>query len=96
MKTYLEMDNDEFSEHYYGGSRERMTLDGEWSESELKDNVWDDCNTVLKEWLIKNSGKTVYDKNLLSVDYLAEHICDEHDVVEIYNKEYDKHRNDDS
>ena len=94
MKSYLEMSNDEFGEHYYNGNRERVTLDAEWSESELKDNVWDDCNQVLKEWLVKNSNKPVYNKDLLSVDYLAEQVCNENDVIEVYNKEYDKHRND--
>ena len=93
MRTYLEMKNDEFSSHYYG-SRERTTLDGEWTESELKDNVWDDCNKAIKEWKERKKNKEVKlcDDDLILPDYLAEIICNEEDIIERYNKLADKHR----
>ena len=93
MKTYLEMENKEFQSHYYG-SRERTTLDGEWTESELKDNVWDDCNKAINEWKERNKNKVLalYDEDLLLPDFLSEMICTEEDLIERYNKLANKHR----
>lgn len=34
---------------YYQGDIERTTLDGEWTEQELKDNLWDEANKLLME-----------------------------------------------
>lgn len=84
----------------YQGDIERTTLDGEWTESELQDDIYSDVKTVLngkdniKGWIDKNKHKAVYDSDLLKAEYLTEKIKNEVDVVELYNKAYDKHRND--
>lgn len=84
----------------YQGDIERTTLDGEWTESELQDDIYSDVKAVLngkadkKGWLEKNKHKAVYDSDLLKAEYLTEKIKNEVDVIELYNKSYDKHRND--
>lgn len=76
------------------GSSPRVTLDEEWTEEELADNIYDECVRVLKEYQEKYKGRALYDTNLLKPQYLAEKIRNENDdLIEIYNKLYDQHRN---
>lgn len=85
---------------YYQGNRERTTLDGEWTESELKDDLWDEANKFINGdkdntgWLEKHKGRAMRDPDLCKVQYLVEDICDRFDMIEVYNKVVDMHRND--
>ena len=85
---------------YYQGDRERTTLDGEWTESELKDDLWDEANKFLNGdkdntgWLEKHKDRAMRDPDLCKVQYLVEDICNRFDMIEIYNKVVDMHRND--
>lgn len=85
---------------YYQGDLERVTLDGEWTESELKDDLWDEANKFLKGtkdfkgWLATHKGRAMRDPDLCKVEYLVEDICSRYDLIEVYNKVVDIHRND--
>lgn len=85
---------------YYQGDLERTTLDGEWTESELKDDLWDEANKVLNGtkdtvgWLEKHKNRALRDPDLCKVQYLVEDICNRFDMIEVYNKVVDIHRND--
>ena len=85
---------------YYQGNIERTTIDGEWTESELKDDLWDEANKILngdksqKGWVEKHSGRAMRDNDLCKVEFLVEDICTRYDLVEVYNRAYDMHRND--
>lgn len=74
----------------------RTTLDGEWTEEELREDVYDICiETMTDSELKKYQYRALKDSDLLKTQYMAEKILDQiDDVVELYNKEYDKHRND--
>lgn len=74
----------------------RTTLDGEWTEEELREDVYDVCiETMTDSALKKYQYRALKDSDLLKTQYMAEKILDQiDDVVELYNKEYDKHRND--
>lgn len=76
-------------------SRQRTTLDQQWEEDELIDDIYDVCNEVMTdELLAKYKGRALFDYSLLLVPYMAEEITGSiDDVIELYNKEYDKHRN---
>lgn len=77
------------------GSNPRTTLDGEWTEEELADNIDSECIKLVPVYESKYKNRAVYDSDLLKPIYLAEKIKNESgDLIEIYNKEYDKHRND--
>ena len=77
------------------GSNPRTTIDDEWTEEELADNIDDECIKLLDVYRGKYVNKAVYDSNLLKPAYLAEKIKSEsEDPIEIYNSEFDKHRND--
>ena len=84
----------------YQGNVERTTLDGEWTESELREEIYSDVKAVLngddktKGWIESNKHKAVFDTDLIKAEYLTEKISNEIDVIELYNKAYDKHRND--
>lgn len=73
----------------------RTTLDGEWEEDELREDVYDMCITTMTSDLLKKyEFRALKDTNLLKPHYMAEHILNQiEDVIELYNKEYDKHRN---
>lgn len=73
---------------------QRMTLDREWTEDELIDNIYDVCTEVMTDKLLKKyKNRALKDENLLKIPYMSEHIeCQIEDVIELYNKEYDKHR----
>ena len=77
----------------YSGDISRVTLDGEWDEDELKGDVYDECMKNLPGMVEKYKGRAVFDKNMWLPQYMASQICDEHDLIEVYNKEYDRHRN---
>lgn len=85
---------------YYQGDIERTTLDGEWTEQELKDDLWDEANKFLngtkesKGWLETHKGRVMRDPDLCKVQYLVEDICTRYDMIEVYNKVVDMHRND--
>lgn len=86
----------------YEGNIERTTLDKEWTESELLDEIRDEAIKLLegskdnKGWIEKNKvkDKALYDADLLLPEYLANKIIDEYDCIELYNAEVDKHRKD--
>lgn len=73
----------------------RTTLDGEWDEDELRGDIYDVCIEVMTPELLKKyQFRALRDTNLLKPNYMAEHILNQiDDVIELYNKEYDKHRN---
>ena len=73
----------------------RTTLDGEWDEDELRGDIYDVCIEVMTPKLLKKyQFRALRDTNLLKPNYMAEHILNQiDDVIELYNKEYDKHRN---
>lgn len=85
---------------YYQGDLERTTIDGEWTESELRDDLWDEANKFLngtkdsKGWLAKHQGRIFRDTDLCKVEYLVEDICSRYDLIEVYNRVVDIHRND--
>lgn len=77
----------------YGKSSARTTLDEEWDEDELRDNVYDVCVELMTDKFLKAyQFKAMQDTNLLKHDYMTEHLLEQIDVIELYNKEYDKHR----
>ena len=86
--------------YYYQGDKERYTLDGEWSESELKGSIADEAMKLLQGdktspgWIVKTSGRAKIDKDLEFPEFLANKIIDENDIIEKYNSLVDKHRND--
>ena len=83
---------------YYQGDTERTTIDGEWTETDLKEDVMDEAHKLLNTektgWLAKNKGRAVLNKDLLHAEFLCEEFCTEVDLIEIYNKQYDLHRSD--
>ena len=85
---------------YYQGDRERYTIDGEWTEEELKDDIYSEAKKFLlgdkniKGWISVNSGRAMVDPDLIKVEYLVEDICNRYDLIEVYNRAYDLHRND--
>ena len=85
---------------YYQGDTERTTIDGEWTETDLKEDVLDEAHKLLHDektgWLAKNKGRAVYNKDLLHEEFLCNEICDSLDLVEVYNTQYDLHRNDEN
>ena len=80
---------------YYQGDIERTTLDGEWTEQELKDDLWDEANKFIngtkesKGWLETHKGRAMRDTDLCKVQYLVEDICTRYDMIEVYNKVVD-------
>jgi len=81
---------------YYQGDRERITLDGEWTESELKDDVYNEAHKILcnEGYADKYRFRAMIDSNLIIPEYITTHICDNYDVIEVYNRLVDMHRND--
>jgi len=81
---------------YYQGDIERTTIDGEWTESELKDDIYDEVKNLLEKqgYAKKFEGRALRDYDLIKVPYLVEYLCNNFNVIETYNKNYDKHRND--
>lgn len=84
----------------YQGNAERYTLDKEWTEDELKEDVMDEALKLLNGtngsdgWLAKTKGRAKRDKDLDYPEFLANRVIDEYDLIEEYNKQLDKHRND--
>lgn len=75
-------------------SNERTTLDGEWTHEELDDNIYDECVKLIPKYEQRHAGRAVYDRDLYLPQFLAEKIKTENgDLIEIYNREADKHRN---
>jgi len=85
---------------YYQGDIERTTIDGEWTESELKDDVYTEAKKMLdgqngKQGLAeKYKHRAMIDRDLLLPEYLSTYICDKYDVIHVYNGLMDRHRND--
>lgn len=79
---------------YYQGDRERVTIDGEWTETELKDDVYEEVNKIIDKIASKYEHRAMYDNDLLIPAYMSTHICDTYDLIEVYNRAYAKHRND--
>lgn len=74
---------------------ERVTIDKEWHEDELRANVYDMCiNIMTPDLLERYKYRALKDKDLLLSQYMAEQILSQiDDVVELYNTEYNKHSN---
>lgn len=85
---------------YYQGEQERTTLDGEWTESELKDDLYDIALEILngkkgeKGWIEEHKYSAIKDKDLLHPEFIVNDIVDRLDIVQVYNIAYDQHRND--
>lgn len=89
---------------YYQGDIERYTIDGEWTETELKEDLWDETHKILhgyednnkkvKGWLELNGSRLVKNKDLLHEEFIVNDITDRFDLVEVYNRAYDIHKND--
>lgn len=101
QKDYNEAFEEEFRSKieeiaYYQGNIERTTIDGEWTESELKSDIYDEVKAVLEKdgYVEKFKYIALKDRDLLKTQYLTEYLCNNFDVIETYNKNYDKHRND--
>ena len=77
---------------YYQGNRQRVTIDHEWTEEDLEGEVRDEVYKIVTDWKAKHEGCAVYNKELLLDAFVAETIIDNIDLIEIYNKEYDKRR----
>ena len=79
---------------------ERLTLDREWTEQELKEDLLDEAEKLLngkdkiKGWIEKHKYRVLKDETLIHSEFLVNKIMEENDLIEIYNKAYDKHRND--
>ena len=72
----------------------RTTLDCEWTHDELASNIDDECIKLIEVYKDKYQNRAVYDKDLLKPAYLAEKIKNESgDLIEVYNKCADAHRN---
>lgn len=73
----------------------RTTLDKEWEYDELESNVYDIVHKYYEKYNIKDKYKNraLHQPLMLEVDYMANVIRDSYDLIEVYNKEYDKHRN---
>lgn len=72
-------------------SCEMTTLDNEWTESELSDGVYDVCSITMTDNLLdKYKHRALADRNLLLMQYMAEKITSENDLIDIYNREYGK------
>lgn len=72
----------------------RTTLDGEWLEDELQSDIYDVCIEVMTPELLKKyEFRALKDTSILKPQSMYERILDiVGDVVQLYNKEYDKHR----
>ena len=85
---------------YYQGDVERTTIDNEWTESELKDDIYDEANHILNGfngavgWIKKHEGRALKDPDMLKPEYIVEDICERFDIIEVYNKAVHLHRND--
>ena len=85
---------------YYQGDIERTTIDGEWEESELKEDAYSEAKKILlgengrTGWIENYRGRLLRDDNLIKPEYLSEEVASNYDLIEIYNKAYDLHRND--
>lgn len=82
-------------EGYYTPAKEYSTLDGEWTQSELEEDIYDVCVEVMTDNVINQyKYRALKNKDLLKPNYMAETLKNEiEDVVVLYNTEYDKHRN---
>lgn len=79
----------------YQGGEDRVTLDKEWTEEELIDNIYDECTKLLPLLQEEYKNRAVYNTDLYKPQYLAEKIrAESDDLIEIYNKCVDAHRND--
>lgn len=76
------------------GHVERTTLDGEWTEEDLRDDIFDVCAEVMTEKLLKDyEHRALHNRDLLKKQYMADTILNDiEDVIELYNTEVDKHR----
>lgn len=78
---------------YYQGNRQRVTIDREWTEEDLKDEVKDEVFKIVQEWNSKHTDRAVYNTDMLHDAYVAETIINGIDLIERYNIEYDKRKN---
>lgn len=79
----------------YAGNSHRLTIDKEWDEEELAGDVSDECIKLVPQLAEKFKDRAMADRDLMKPQYMASKICEENDLIEIYNKEYDRHRNED-
>lgn len=79
----------------YGHAEERTTLDKEWTYEELHENVYDVCMEHMTDKLLgKYVNKALFNADLLKPQYMADKLLNQiEDLIELYNSEYDKHRN---
>ena len=101
LPVHLSIDDleNDISVGYYEGEQNRTTIDNEWSEEDLKSDVDDEVLKFMSpdnknSYYNRNKSRPVYNKDLTHEEFVAEKIKSENDLVEIYNKEYDKHHSD--
>ena len=59
----------------------------------MQADIYDVCVEVMTDNLLKRyNGRALRNKDLLKLQYMTEQIAGEIDVVETYNKAYDKNR----
>lgn len=81
-------------EYVVYGHEEKLTLDGEWTYDELDGDVYD----VVAKYYERNNvsdrykGKALYDTDLLKPQYMVEEIKCGVDLIEVYNTEYNKRK----
>ena len=75
---------------------ERTTLDGEWTYDELKDDIWSEAKKILRDegWINKHKCRAFKDNDLLHEEFIVEDICNRYDLIEVYDRAYETHRND--
>lgn len=82
------------------GHVDRTTLDGEWTYEELKETMLDEISKFLHGekdkpgWLEKHKHRAVKSQDMLHEEFIVTDICDRYDLIEVYNRAVDKHRND--
>lgn len=77
---------------YYYGHKERVTLDGEWTEQELQDELRDEVMRIVQEFNNEYKDRALKDSSMRHDEYVSTKIIEQLDLVEIYNTQYDKRR----
>lgn len=76
------------------GHHEDYTIDKEWSEDELSGDVSDEVLKYYNKHDVqeKYKDRALYDRNLLLPQYMTEKITSQYDLIQEYNKQYDKRK----
>lgn len=82
------------SDYVAYGPSIKFTIDGEWDEEELKGDVFDEVYKYYNENNVqkKYQNKALYDRDMLKPQYMIEEIQTQYDLIEEYNRQYDKRK----